>query len=232
MNASLKDAVKQVPGVRTIARACVRLYDRVLFRNSPDYWEQRYAEGGTSGRGSYGQFAEFKATVLNEFVREHRVRSVIEFGCGDGAQLSLAAYPSYIGLDVSPTALRQCRTRFDPDPTRSFFLYRSDCFVDHHGLFRAELALSLDVIYHLVEDEVFEAYMSHLFSSASRFVAIYSSNSPMPSADVHVRHRRFSEWVAARAPDWCLMQRVPNRYGYTGDDRTGSPADFYIFQRR
>jgi len=232
MNASLKAAVKQVPGVRTLARACVRLYDRLLFRASTDYWEQRYATGGNSGRGSYGPFAEFKAAVLNQFVREHGVRSVIEFGCGDGAQLSLAAYPSYIGLDVSPTALHHCQQRFGSDASKSFFLYHSDCFLDRHGLFHAELALSLDVIYHLVEDDVFEAYMGHLFSAASRFVIIYSSDSPMPSADVHVRHRPFSEWVAARAPDWRLMQHVPNRFQYTGDDRTGSPADFFVFGRR
>jgi len=232
MNPSLKEAVKRVPGVRVIARACARLYDRALFRSSPDYWEQRYATGGTSGRGSYGQFAEFKAEVLNRFVAQQAIRSVIEFGCGDGAQLALAAYPAYIGLDVSPTALGQCQDRFRDDPTKSFFLYRSDCYLDRHGVFRADLALSLDVIYHLVEDRVFETYMRHLFSAATRFVAIYSSDSPMTSRDVHVRHRRFSDWIAADAPEWHLAEHVPNRYRYTGDDRTGSPADFFMFQRR
>src|SRR5690606_4241845 len=78
---------------------------------SADYWEQRYARGGNSGAGSYGKLAEFKAEVLNAFVRERQIRSVIDFGCGDGAQLALAEYPSYVGLDVSPTALHICRTR-------------------------------------------------------------------------------------------------------------------------
>jgi hypothetical protein len=41
---------------------------------------------------------------------------------------------------------------------------------------RFDLELSLDVIYHLVEDEVFDAYMRSLFAHAGRFVVIYSSN--------------------------------------------------------
>jgi hypothetical protein len=64
--------------------------------------------GGTSGPDSYNASAEAKAAFLNEFVRARDVRSVIEFGCSDGNQLSLADYPSYIGLDVSRTAIELC----------------------------------------------------------------------------------------------------------------------------
>ena len=53
------------------------------FSGSLSYWEERYSTGGNSGVGSYGKFAEFKATTLNEFVAKHNLRSVIEFGCGD-----------------------------------------------------------------------------------------------------------------------------------------------------
>ena len=38
---------------------------------------------------------------------------------------------------------------------------------------RAELALSLDVIYHLVEDTVYESYMGQLFDSATKYVIVY-----------------------------------------------------------
>ena len=34
----------------------------------------------------------------------------------------------------------------------------------------------MDVIYHLVEDEIFESHMAALFNHATRFVLIYSSN--------------------------------------------------------
>jgi hypothetical protein len=65
------------------------------FKNSAQYWEDRYVNGMTSGSGSYGRLAEFKAEFLNEFVADHKISSIVEFGCGDGAQLALAAYPKY-----------------------------------------------------------------------------------------------------------------------------------------
>jgi len=67
------------------------------FTSSEDYWEQRYAEGGDSGVGSYGKFREFQASFLNDFVARNGIRTVIELGCGDGSQLELAEYPTYTG---------------------------------------------------------------------------------------------------------------------------------------
>ena len=65
--------------------------------DSAQYWRDRYRSGGNSGAGSYGRLADFKAEIVNAFVREHDVASVIEFGSGDGAQLALADYPTLSG---------------------------------------------------------------------------------------------------------------------------------------
>jgi SAM-dependent methyltransferase len=165
------------------------------FPGSQAYWERRYASGDDSGVGSYGAFSEFKAEVLSKFVSEHSVRSVIEFGCGDGNQLSLSNYPGYLGVDVSPTAVSRCRELFSEDATKEFLVLG-----DYRGE-RAELALSLDVIFHLVEDEVYEEYMHTLFVAAKRFVIVYASNTDeTPKGEAgHVRHRRFTDWVDERA---------------------------------
>lgn len=211
-----------------VARALGRT---TAFPGSQEYWEGRYARGGTSGRGSYGELAAYKANFLNEFVRDRGVTSVIEFGCGDGSQLSLTQYPSYIGLDVARTAITLCSTRFERDHTKSFFLYDPRAFVDHHGIFRAQLALSLDVIYHLTEDAIFESYMRHLFAAAERFVIAYSSDSERPDVEPHIRHREFTAWVAATLPEWRLAQRLANPYPVSADHRSGSFADFFVFQR-
>ena len=118
------------------------------FEGSQHYWAARYAQGGTSGAGSYGRLAEFKAEVLNDFVRENDIRTVVEHGCGDGNQLALAAYPRYLGLDVTTEAVALCRSRFARDATKEFRT------LSEYGGERAEVALSLDVIFHLVEDHV------------------------------------------------------------------------------
>jgi hypothetical protein len=61
-----------------------RFSSKKKFQDSISYWEERYASGGTSGKGSYGELVEFKAKVLNEFVLKKQVKNIIEFGCGDG----------------------------------------------------------------------------------------------------------------------------------------------------
>jgi hypothetical protein len=181
---------------------------RLVFKGSAPYWDRRYRRGGDSGAGSYGEQAAYKAEFLNRLVADRGIERVIEFGSGDGNQLTLADYKRYLGLDVSETAVRQCVARFAGDATKSFALYRSGLFADPAGFLRADMTMSLDVIYHLIEDEVFDRYMHDLFGAARRAVVIYATDGEDPDPLPHVRHRRFSEWITARAPAWHLTLRV------------------------
>src|SRR5262249_56626361 len=121
--------------------------------------------------------------------------SVIEFGSGDGNQLALARYPQYLGFDVSERAVETCRERFRDDTSKRFALLN-----DYAGE-RAELSLSLDVVYHLIEDDVFDSHLRSVFGAADRFVIVYSTNTDeqSPLQRAHVRHRRFSAWGRGRA---------------------------------
>jgi cyclopropane fatty-acyl-phospholipid synthase-like methyltransferase len=199
------------------------------FIGSAQYWENRYKSGNNSGKGSYGELAEFKAEVLNAFVLEKGIRSVIEFGCGDGNQLSLAVYPQYVGYDVSAVAVEMCQKAFADDRTKVFAL------VDEYQGERADLAISLDVLFHLVEDEVFETYMRRLFGGSDRFVVIYCSDidRPVQPSSPHVRHRNFSAWVTRHIPSFQLIRKVGNRYRDGRKTRQGhsSPSDFFIYER-
>ena len=216
-----KNLLRPIPGARRVAL----LRQRLGFAGSADYWESNYVRGGTSGGGSYGDLARGKAQFLNAFVRDHGVRSVTEFGCGDGHQLSLADYPQYAGLDVAPSAILLCKRRFADDPTKSFFRYDGECFADRCGLFAADLAISLDVVYHLVEDGVFETYMEHLFAAGGRYVVVYSTDAERPGTAPHVRHRHFTPWVTRRFPQWQLAEVRP------GPNSAPDRADFFVYQR-
>lgn len=122
---------------------------------------------------------------------------------------------------------------FTEDHTKSFFLYDPECFVDNTHLLRADLAISLDVVFHLIEDRVFETYMTHLFSSARRFVIVYSSDftTAEPTAP-HVRHRKFTSYVAASFPQWTLLETIVNQYPIEHyPEPEGSFCDFHIFGR-
>jgi SAM-dependent methyltransferase len=216
----VKRLIRPIPG----ARRASLFHQRVGFVSSGQYWEARYARKGTSGEGSYGELARAKAEFINSFVREHSVSSVIDFGCGDGNQLSLAEYPRYVGLDVSKAAIGLCVKRFTDDRAKSFFLYDSRYFVDNSGVFSADLALSLDVIYHLVEDQMFEAHMSHLFASASRYVIVYATNTTVHGTAPHVRHRLFSRWVELNCPQWRLSMMA------IGPGSGPVRADFFVYE--
>lgn len=224
--------------MKTNTRPMLRVVKKLIsrfrgsrFGNSKQYWRDRYARGGNSGMGSYSHLAQFKARVVNDYVADNNVRSVIEFGCGDGNQLSLAKYEKYIGLDVAPIAIGLCAQRFGGDDRKSFFLYDPACFIDPQGVISADLGLSMDVIYHLVEDATFETYMRHLFSASQRHVIIYSSNTTenAPGQSPHVRHRRFVDFVEHAFPEWRLSRTIKNEYPFTGDNSTGSFADFFMF---
>ncbi len=202
------------------------LRKKIAFTGSADYWERRYRKGRTSGSGSYGKYAEFKAQFLNTFVEENAITSVIEFGCGDGNQLSLVRYPRYIGLDVSKTVLDRCRKRFVEDETKEFHLYDPHLLAGAPDKFVADAALSLDVIFHLVEDDVYKTYMQRLFAAAQRFVVVLSSDREDSETDsVHVRHHKFTDLVAERFPSWTLISTTRNPY-------PENFADFYVYGRR
>lgn len=210
-----------------LSRLRSRLGGSAKFTTSADYWEDRYRSGGNSGAGSYNRLAAFKAEVLNDFVRRHGVTDVIEFGVGDGAQLALAQYPRYTGVDISPTVVRTTGAKFADDPSISI-LHTSEVGDEH----RAELALSLDVIYHLVEDAAFDQYMTTLFDSSTKYVIVYASNSDVEWPNPHVRHREFTRWVERNQPQYQLIETIENRYPYSPKDpENTSFANFYVFCR-
>ena len=201
--------------------------------DSRTYWQQRYAEGGTSGAGSYGRLSSFKADVLNAFVKDNAIESVIEFGCGDGNQLSLYEFPRYTGLDVSPHSVAQCEERFADDPSKTFHVSDPELLRTDPAAFRADLALSIDVLFHLTEDAVFDRYMRDLFSAGTKFVIVYSSNTDHNRwfQAKHVKHRKFTDWVEANAPDWTLQEVVKNKYPLQKNNKIESPADFFIYRK-
>lgn len=222
--------IKNTPIIGPLAKLAWSAYSQLTFVNSNDYWKNRYINGGNSGVGSYGRLAEFKAEVINEFCKENSIRTVVEHGCGDGAQLSLIRYDSYLGLDISDEILDICRERFGHNSPDHRFLNTIDYNPESETF---DLALSLDVIYHLIEDDIFELYMENLFKSSHRFVTIYASNYDAETESAHVRHRRFTDWIELNCPEWHLKLEIKNMYPFkeTDPDNT-SFADFHFFERK
>lgn len=200
------------------------------------YWETRYASGRDSGSGSHGRLARFKAQFLNDFVKQHNIKSVLELGCGDGAQLFLAEYPEYIGFDISPTAVDLCRRSFAHDHSKRFDIYHPNRFTP--ATVKVELGLSLDVIYHLSNDQVYHTYLAHLFSASSRFVIIYGNAEQGERPGVnesasYIRFRDFLTDIEHWHSKWTLISATPNRFPFSAlNPMNTSFADFFVFEKQ
>jgi len=194
-------------------------FRNLFFPGSAAYWEKRYARNGNSGVGSYDDHAVYKADFINRFVAAHGIRRVVELGCGDGNQLKYLRFDNYLGADVSVTALQKCKHLFEHDSSKTFCSYDSK-FYQRAIDYKAELSLSLDVIYHLVEDTVFEKYMYDLFALSSRYVIVYAWDAN-ENQTYHVRHRNFSKWINDHIVGYQLKERI-----------TQSPfCDFFIYEK-
>lgn len=152
----------------------------------PGYWEKRYLAGGDSGAGSRAEAAVRKAAYVNNLITTLGVHSVIDWGCGDGEVAQHLTVERYVGLDVSPLAVDLCWQRAQR-PGWSFLQFDG---VTPPPLPPADLALSLDVIYHLVEDDLYRRYLALLFASAP-LVCVHSTNYEQ-AGRAHVLHRRFT----------------------------------------
>ena len=196
--------------------------------DSKRFWENRYKNNGNSGCGSYGHLAEFKAIVINNFVYKNNINSIIDYGVGDGNQLKLINTENikYIGIDISPTVIENCKKIFIDDETKTFLLDN-----DINSQF-ADLVLSCDVIYHLIEDNVYEKYMKNLFNMSKKYVIIYSKNEDINHTQ-HVKFRKFTNYIQKNFKEWKCIRYIPNKYpqkkiGQYNDET--SPSDFYIFE--
>ena len=196
--------------------------------DSAEYWRRRYESGGNSGAGSYGPLADFKATALNEFVAKEKIKSAIEYGSGDGNQLSLLLISEYIGLDVSTKVIEVLRDRYSSDLTKSFKEYNPDNFTADSSTV-AEIALSMDVILHLTEDERYEKYMNNLILSSSEYVGIFNTATDVQLEKMaeHNRYRDHRNWLERHAPQFKELQvaLTPVELGYPVS--TG----FYFYQK-
>lgn len=228
MTMSIYKTIRNVPWIWRIASR-VRytpvgywLWKR-WFQSSEVHWQRHYEQGGNSGPGSYGESALYKADLINRAIREHGIRSIIELGCGDGNQLTYLEVDQYIGLDISKVAIERCIAHHGRNAKRSFIWYDQHHFHDPLHILSADCAMSLDVIFHLVEDEVFTRYIRNLFGCGRRFVIIYALDEPeVRPVHVSVRLRNYSKYIAANVPEFRIALHIAAKEEF---------SDLYVYER-
>jgi SAM-dependent methyltransferase len=208
------------------------------------YWERRYLHGGFSGAGSRGESLSqkigFAHTVYGDVQKEGGC-GVLDLGCGDGRfaagfvkfgleeQVNFTAYRA---VDISPKALEIaeefCRHNVPPEEVNrhmSFELFRPDRPEQPitPGVFG--LGLSLEVIFHILEDDIYDLYMRTLFDRCRTvFIQTAADPEPVRTAGDHIVWRDTQEWVWTHRPEAVCIHHIPRPFG----DRSFS--DFFVYR--
>ncbi|SFQ11343.1 hypothetical protein SAMN04487928_11933 [Butyrivibrio proteoclasticus] len=95
------------------------------------------------------------------------------------------------------------------------------------------MSISLDVLYHLVEPNVYENYMNNLFGSSNKWVGIYSYDGKLdlPMAS-HVLYREHNDYIKEHFKNFRLVEIIKNQYKRTlsSDPETTSWCDFFFYE--
>jgi SAM-dependent methyltransferase len=194
--------------------------------NSIDYWETRYKNGGNSGLGSRGDNLEFKGKVINQLIEKYNIKSICDLGCGDGEQIKTYNIKKYIGLDVSKSTIDNCKNIFKSDKNKKFYVYQD--FNKKNNI--VDATISIDVMYHIIEEDIYNNYLNDLINISSKYIIIYSYNNftnRLINSHAHIKHREFVETMKSKNTK--LIEYIPNYQRI--DDSDKIYADFYIFEK-
>lgn len=187
--------------------------------STAEYWNKRYADGTGPGGGSKGDLYAFKLETVQKIVDKYKVKSVVDYGCGDGSQLAELKVKEYTGTDVSKVAISKAKQYAGKGRK-----YSSDMPAPH------EMAISLDVIPHLPDGE-FEEYMENLFALAEKYVLIYAGNRTAGDLKLedHMHFRVFTEWIEQNT-EAEQIEHIPNVYPAEKPGPLVSFAEFFLFK--
>jgi len=130
------------------------------------YWESCYSLGYGSGEGSAGRGRDWKWEVITEFAP--KITSVIDVGCGD-LRFWKGNPDRYVGIDISETIIE--RNRKIPRKSWKFICAPAEKRID--GL-KAPFVFCIDLLFHIMDDDRYEAILENLCYYASRCIFIHT----------------------------------------------------------
>ena len=148
---------KHIPVAASVAAALVLCYFAINAINQQQLtntFNRIYAEGtwgkdvagrGTSGSGSTLEITREYRAYLEHFMRTHRVRSVVDAGCGDWSFSSTIDWgdASYLGVDIASDVIAAVRNKHETGKIR----FQVGDITEE--LPAADLLISKDVLQHV-----------------------------------------------------------------------------------
>lgn len=181
-----------------------------------EYWEKRYRSGRTSGMGSYGKNGKRKTEIVNNYIKKYSIKSILDLGCGDGNQTKmLKGFEKYVGYDISEYVIELCSIKFSDNNAIKFY-------TDINKLPTAELCLSLDVIYHILDEVDFVKHMSLLFTKSTKYVLIFSTECT-GKLNKYILHHKFKDYIKMHHSDFELIEIINGATKYS--------TAFYLYKK-
>ena len=115
----------------------------------PIYWGKEYK--GTSGSGSSLKNAKPYVDFLQKFIKEHKIQSVVDAGCGDWQFSRHIDWSGieYVGFDIVPKVIRANQKKYR---TPNIHFFKADFTTMNFS--PADLLVCKDVLQHLPNREI------------------------------------------------------------------------------
>ena len=178
---------KRIPVAAGLVAALVFGYFAIQAVNQQqltDTFNRIYAEGtwgkvagkGTSGTGSTLAITREYRAYVEDFIKKHSVKSVVDAGCGDWSFSSAINWgdASYLGIDIASDVIAAVRNQHEKGKIR---FQVGDITND---LPAAELLISKDVLQHLSNELVHKFIKNNLRRGKYKWVILTNDRSSRP----------------------------------------------------
>jgi len=131
-------------------------------------WGKDVAGKGTSGTGSTLEITREYRAYVEDFVKKHSVKSVVDAGCGDWSFSSAIDWgnASYLGVDIASDVIAAVRSKHETDKIK----FQVGNITDE--LPAAELLISKDVLQHLSNELVQKFIRNNLKKGKYKWVIL------------------------------------------------------------
>jgi SAM-dependent methyltransferase len=173
----MKKRIPIAAGVATALLFCYFAIDGVNQQPLTDTFNRIYAEGtwgkdvagkGTSGTGSTLAITREYRAYVEDFLKKHNVKSVIDAGCGDWGFSSAVDWgdASYLGIDIASDVIAAVRSKHETDKIK----FQVGDITDE--LPAADLLISKDVLQHLSNELVHKFIRNNLRKGKHKWVIL------------------------------------------------------------
>ncbi|MBI3615681.1 MAG: class I SAM-dependent methyltransferase [Candidatus Omnitrophica bacterium] len=173
--------------MRRLIHKIRRIYESLRFCNDEEYneelyWEDRHRRYNSDLRAvasgpediRIGRYPKQKKEFL-EFLSRLEKAVCIEFGCGNGywgKTLLEENALQYVGIDISETAIRNCKKGLPTSVFKCMNLGKDDYDLGVRG----DLVFSIDVIQHIVDESKLKKFLENMAEAVkpNGFIALTS----------------------------------------------------------